>query len=438
MAWGRKKSGGRKEPLFGLPAALADLRLSPEDRIPAAVEDHKPKKSVPKRKHDEDDDEPAPRERKPRAARGGAKRRAKSRGRFRFGRLIYWGAVLGLWATIAVIGVVIWVGAHLPAIQSLEIPKRPPTIQIVGVDGSLLASRGEMAGTNVALKDLPPYLPKAFIAIEDRRFYSHYGIDPVGIARAVVANIMHRGVSQGGSTLTQQLAKNLFLTQERTLSRKVQEVALAAWLERKFSKTQILDLYLNRVYFGAGAYGIEAAAQRYFSKPATKLTVAEAATLAGLVRSPSRLAPTRNPDGAEKRAQVVLAAMVDMKFISDDMAKVALIQPAHAVKTAGPGSIGYVADWVMDVLDDLIGRVEEDIVVETSVDPVLQTAAETALVDELAKNGAKAGVGQGAVVALSPDGAVRALVGGKNYAESQFNRAVAAKRQPGSAFKPFV
>src|SRR5215213_5823295 len=438
MAWGRKKNGGRKEPRFGLPAALADLRLSPEDRIPAAVDDDKPKKSVPKRKHDEDDDEPAPRERKPRPARAGAKRRAKSRGRFRFGRLIYWGAVLGLWATIAIVGVVVWVGAHLPAIHSLEIPKRPPTIQIVGVDGSLLASRGEMAGTNVALKDLPPYLPKAFVAIEDRRFYSHYGIDPIGIARAVVANILHRGVSQGGSTLTQQLAKNLFLTQERTLSRKVQEVALAAWLERKFSKTQILDLYLNRVYFGAGAYGIEAAAQRYFSKPATKLTVAEAATLAGLVRSPSRLAPTRNPDGAEKRAQVVLAAMMEMKFITDDMAKVALMQPAHAIKAPGAGSVGYVADWVMDVLDDLIGRVEQDIVVETSVDPTLQAAAEAALVDELAKNGAKAGVGQGAVVALSPDGAVRALVGGKNYAESQFNRAVAAKRQPGSAFKPFV
>src|SRR6187399_2549944 len=438
MAWGRKKSGGRTEPLFGLPAALADLRLSPADRIPAATDDEKPKKSVSRRKHEEDDDEPPPRERKPRAAKGGGKRRAKSAGRSRIGRLFYWSAVLGLWAAIAIVGVVIWVGAHLPAIQSLEIPKRPPTIQIVGLDGSVLASRGEMAGSNIALKDLPPYLPKAFIAIEDRRFYSHYGVDPFGIARAVAANILRRGLAQGGSTITQQLAKNLFLTQERTLSRKVQEVALALWLERKFSKTQILDLYLNRVYFGAGAYGIEAAAQRYFSKPATKLTVAEAATLAGLVRSPSRLAPTRNPDGAEKRAQIVLAAMMDVKFITDDMAKVALIQPAHAVKTAGAGSVGYVADWVMDVLDDLIGRVEEDVVVETSVDPVLQTAAETALVDELAKNGAKAGVGQGAVVALSPDGAVRALVGGKNYAESQFNRAVAAKRQPGSAFKPFV
>ena len=177
MAWGRKKSGGRKEPLFGLPAALADLRLSPDDRIPAAVDDDKPKKPVPRRKDEDDDvDDPPPRERKSRAAKGGAKRRAKSRGRIRFGRLVYWGAVLGLWAAIAIIGVVVWAGAHLPAIQSLEIPKRPPTIQIVGVDGSLLASRGEMAGTNVALKDLPPYLPKAFIAIEDRRARDADGI----------------------------------------------------------------------------------------------------------------------------------------------------------------------------------------------------------------------------------------------------------------------
>ena len=160
--------------------------------------------------------------------------------------------------------------------------------------------------------------------------------------------------------------------------------------------------------------------------------------LAGLVRSPSRLAPSRNPDGAERRAQVVLAAMVEMKFINDNVAKVALIQPAHAVKPDGAGSVGYVADWIMDVLDDLIGRVEQDIVVETSIDPALQAAAEKALVDELAKSGEKAGVGQGALVAMSPQGAVRAMVGGRNYAESQFNRAVAAKRQPGSAFKPFV
>jgi penicillin-binding protein 1A len=339
---------------------------------------------------------------------------------------------------IAAIGGTVWVGAHLPPIQSLEVPKRPPSIKIVDRQGHLLATRGDMGGSAVLLRDLPRYVPQAFVAIEDRRFYSHYGIDPIGIARAAIANLLHRGVSQGGSTITQQLAKNLFLTQERTFTRKIQEAALALWLERKFSKTQILDMYLNRVYFGSGAYGIEAAAERYFAKPAQKLTVAEAAMLAGLVRSPSRLAPSRNPDGAEKRAQVVLAAMTEMKFITDGMAKMALAEPAHAVKPAGAGSIGYVADWIMDVLDDRIGRIEQDVVVETSIDPALQSAAETALVDELAKNGTKAGVGQGAVVAMSPDGAVRALVGGRNYAESQFNRAVAAKRQPGSAFKPFV
>ena len=176
--------------------------------------------------------------------------------------------MLGLWGVIAVVGVVVWAGAHLPPIQSLEIPKRPPTIEIVGIDGSVLAQRGEMAGANVALKDLPPYLPKAFIAIEDRRFYSHFGIDPYGIFRAAVTNLLRRGVSQGGSTLTQQLAKNLFLTQERTFARKLQEAELALWLERKYSKHEILELYLNRVYFGSGAYGVEAAAQRYFGKSA--------------------------------------------------------------------------------------------------------------------------------------------------------------------------
>src|SRR5436190_21794294 len=253
MAWGRKKGGGRKEPLFGLAAAMADLRLSPLDRIGGGGD--KPKSAVPKSKPEpEDDDDEQPHERKPRGTRVGSKRRGKSTSRFSLTRLVYWGAVLGLWGTIAVIGVVVWVGAHLPAIQSLEIPKRPPTIEIVGLGGSVLTQRGEMAGANVALKDLPPYLPKAFIAIEDRRFYSHYGVDPIGIARAAVANILHRGVSQGGSTLTQQLAKNLFLTQERTVQRKLQEVELALWLERKHSKAEILELYLNRVYFGSGAY----------------------------------------------------------------------------------------------------------------------------------------------------------------------------------------
>ena len=227
MAWGRKKGGGRKEPQFGLGAALSELRLGPRDRVAPAEEKPKKQSLKPKIIDEDSDDDDAPRERKPRVSRASRKRRSRGRARGRLLRLFYWGAVLGLWGAIAVVGVVVWVGAHLPAIQSLEIPKRPPTIQITGLDGSVLAIRGEMAGANVALKDLPPYLPKAFIAIEDRRFYTHYGVDPVGIARAAVTNILHRGVSQGGSTLTQQLAKNLFLTQERTFQRKLQEVELA-------------------------------------------------------------------------------------------------------------------------------------------------------------------------------------------------------------------
>lgn len=437
MAWGKKK-GARKEPLFGLPAALADLRLTAADRVPGG--DDKPKKSAKtsaKRKSEDAGDEP-PRERKAPASRSGAKRRSKPRGGFSLGRLVYWGAVLSLWGVIAVIAVVVYVGAHLPPIQSLEIPKRPPTIQIVGMDGSMLAQRGEMAGANIALKDLPPYLPKAFIAIEDRRFYSHFGIDPVGILRALVTNVLHRGVSQGGSTLTQQLAKNLFLTQERTIQRKLQEAELAIWLERKHSKDDILELYLNRVYFGSGAYGVEAAAQKYFGKSAKNVTIAEAAMLAGLVKSPSRLAPNRNPEGAEARAQIVLAAMADAKFITDAQAKASIGHPSYNVKPAGAGTVNYVADWIGEVLDDLVGQIDESIKVETTIDPRLQSVAEAAIIDELAAKSVKFNVSQGALVAMTPDGAVRAMVGGRNYSDSQYNRAVTAKRQPGSSFKPFV
>lgn len=430
-----KKKGGRKEPLFGLPAALADLRLTAADRIPNAED--KPKKSSSKRKSGTSDDEP-PRERKAQASRSGAKRPSKSRMGAGLGRLVYWGAVLSLWGVIAVIGVVIWVGAHLPPIQSLEIPKRPPTIQIVGMDGSMLAQRGEMAGANVSLKDLPPYLPKAFIAIEDRRFYSHFGIDPIGILRALVTNVLHRGVSQGGSTLTQQLAKNLFLTQERTMARKLQEAELAIWLERKHSKNEILELYLNRVYFGSGAYGVEAAAQKYFGKPAKNVTIAEAAMLAGLVKSPSRLAPNRNPEGAEQRAQIVLAAMADAKFITEAQAQASIGHPSYNVKPVGAGTVNYVADWIGEVLDDLVGQIDQSIKVETTIDPKLQALAEAAVIDELAAKSVKFNVSQGALVAMTPDGAVRAMVGGRNYSESQYNRAVTAKRQPGSSFKPFV
>ncbi|MGH6727418.1 MAG: transglycosylase domain-containing protein, partial [Pseudolabrys sp.] len=354
------------------------------------------------------------------------------------GRFLYWSLVLALWLGIGGVATVAWTGAHMPPLQSLEIPKRPPSIHIVGLADHPLAMRGDAGGAVLPLKELPKYVPQAFIAIEDRRFYEHYGIDPWGIARALIANILHRGVSQGGSTITQQLAKNLFLTQERTIHRKLQEAMLAVWLERKFTKTQILELYLNRVYFGAGAYGIEQAAQHYFGKSAKQLSLPESAMLAGLVKSPSRLAPTRNFDGAEQRAQTVLALMADLHFISKASSHAALAHPPHVAAQSGGGSANYVADWVMDAINDVLGHVDEDIVVKTTIDSAMQADAEKSLTEELAQKGAKNGVSQGALVAMTPDGAVRAMVGGRDYGTSQFNRAVSAKRQPGSAFKPFV
>jgi len=424
MAWreGRKRGGS------------ADFDLdAPEEHIGAPSE--RPSKSPTKKS----ERKPASPRRRNRSRDESPRRNRKGTGRRGLlGRTIYWGAVLALWGVIAGIGVLVWIGAHLPPIQSLEIPKRPPSVLIVGDNGATLATRGDMGGAAVPIGELPDYVPNAFIAIEDRRFYSHRGIDPLGIARALVADVFRRGAAQGGSTITQQLAKNLFLTQERTVNRKLQEIVLALWLEHKFGKTQILELYLNRVYFGAGAYGIEGAAQRYFGKSARHLTLPEAAMLAGLVQAPSRLAPSHNLEGAQRRAALVIADMTELKMIAPSAAKLALAHPARAIKPPAAGSVNYVADWVMDAVNDLIGKFDQDITVETTIDPALQNAAEHALVDTLNQRGDKLNIDEGALVAMTPDGVVRALVGGRDYGQSQFNRAVDAKRQPGSSFKPFV
>ncbi|KMO36529.1 penicillin-binding protein [Methylobacterium variabile] len=412
------------------PAAL-DLRLSRGDRAGGGVARETrngaskgtTKKAAPARA----------------GGRGGrAAAPAPRRRRSFLGRLVYASMILGLWGLVAVAGIVAFHASQLPPIDQLAVPKRPPNIAILAADGSLLANRGETGGRTVSIRELPPYLPRAFVAIEDRRFYGHMGIDPIGIARAITQNLTRRGVAQGGSTLTQQLAKNLFLTQERTASRKIQEAILALWLEHKYSKDEILELYLNRVYFGAGAYGVEAAAQRYFAKPAKDVTLAEAAMLGGLVQAPSRLAPNRNLPAAQARAAQVLAAMQELGFAKQAEVQVALAKPAKPARAAGGGSANYVADLVMDVLDDYVGKIEADVTVQTTVDPGLQAVAERALVDELNQKGGRYNVGQGAVVAMRPDGAIRALIGGRDYAQSQFNRATTAKRQPGSAFKPFV
>ncbi len=372
-----------------------------------------------------------------RSGGGNGRRRGRKR-RSLIGRLAYWTLVLGLWCAIGLGGLVAYHAAQLPPINELTVPKRPPNIAILAADGSLLANRGETGGRTITTGEVPPYLPKAFVAIEDRRFYEHFGIDPIGITRAVVNNLRGQGGMQGGSTLTQQLAKNLFLTQERTAARKIQEAILALWLEQTYSKDQILELYLNRVYFGSGAYGVEAAAQRYFNKSARSVTIAEAAMLAGLVQAPSRLAPNRNPELAEKRAQLVIAAMADQGFITQQAAKSAIVAPAEAAERAGAGSVNYAADYVMDVLDDFVGALDGDVTVLTTIDTRLQASAETILVEALAAQGPKLNASQGAIVSLAPDGALRALIGGRDYTKSQFNRATAARRQPGSAFKPFV
>ena len=414
LGLGRRRPRERIEPRFDASSRGRDddLRADPEDRPRRAAN-------------------------KPR--RGGAKRRKGGRnGRSGFGRLVYWCFVLGVWCVIGIGGLFAYYATQLPPIDQLAVPKRPPNIAILADDGALLANRGDTGGAAVRLSELPPYLPKAFVAIEDRRFYSHFGIDPVGILRAIGRDILHRGGMEGGSTLTQQLAKNLFLTQERTMSRKIQEAILALWLERKYSKDQILELYLNRVYFGSGAYGVEAAAQKYFGKSAKFVNLSEAAVLAGLMKSPSRLAPNHDLAAANKRAAAVIAAMTDEGYITEAMAKLALAKPAEVVKEKAGGSSNYAADYVMDQLDDTVGAIDEDIVVTTTLDEHMQAAAEHALTEELDAKGGKFGVSQGALVALDPNGGVKALVGGRNYADSQFNRATSAKRQPGSSFKPFV
>jgi penicillin-binding protein 1A len=405
------KNRTRIEPRFEGRGGDLDLRADPADRPPSR---RKPK--------------PA------RSAKNGRRRPPRSSLRI----LLYWPTVLGVWGLIALAGLIAYNASQLPPIDRLAVPKRPPNIAVLADDGSLIANRGDDGGPAVRLIDLPPYLPKAFVAIEDRRFYSHAGIDPVGVLRALLRDAAGGGAVEGGSTLTQQLAKNLFLTQERTISRKIQEAILALWLERRYSKAQILELYLNRVYFGSGAYGVEAAAQKYFGKSARAVTLSEAALLAGLMKSPTRLAPNRNPTGANERAAQVIAAMAEQGLITEAQAEMALANPAQVKRDKSAGSINYAADYVMDALDDTVGAIDEDIVVTTTIDPKMQAEAERALTDELNANGAKFGVHQGALVAIDPMGAVKAMIGGRSYAESQFNRAVAAKRQPGSSFKPFV
>jgi penicillin-binding protein 1A len=338
---------------------------------------------------------------------------------------------------VAVGGAIAYYASQLPSITSLEVPARPPNIAILAADGTTIANRGDTGGANVSLDELPPYLIEAVVAIEDRRFYTHLGVDLVRLGRVVI-DAVSGDRPAGASTITQQLARTLFLTMDRTAERKIQEAILAVWLELKYTKDDILEMYLNRVYFGAGAYGIDAAARVYFGKPAADVTLAEAAMLAGVLPRPSAYAPTANPAAAKSRQLLVLQAMVDNGYISREEADLAAASEIVTVDTVATGGGNYVADWVADLVPDFIGVIPGDIVVVTTIDPRLQEEAGQTIRNGLEENGEALGVTQGALVAMSPDGAVRAMVGGRDYNASQFNRAVTAKRQPGSAFKPFV
>ncbi len=375
---------------------------------------------------------------RPRRQREPAFRSPRRPSRFRRA-LLRWGLIAALWGVI-VLGVGIgYFALTLPSTADLTLAERRPSLTVVAADGSLIATYGDLFGEPIRLNEMPKYLPQAVIATEDRRFYSHFGIDPVGLLRATIANVSAGRVVQGGSTITQQLAKNLFLTPERTIRRKIQETLLALWLEERFTKDQILEIYLNRVYLGAGTYGVDAAARRYFAKSAREVSLFEAAVIAGLLKAPTRFSPAIDRERAANRAHQVLANMIDAGYLTAPQAAAAEGQRTQLAHVIGlrPGN-RYFADWIAGQVASFTGLGSRDITVVTTLDSRLQSAAERAIANTLTREGAKAEASQGALVAMSPDGAIRALVGGRDYGESQFDRATQALRQPGSAFKPFV
>ena len=353
------------------------------------------------------------------------------------GSAIYWLVVLGVWMLIAVAAVVLYFSRGLPDTSKLYQIHHQPSISYLDRNGALLSVRGSQYAPPVDIDALPAYVPAAFVSVEDRRFYQHWGFDPVGIARAVVADVRRGHTAEGASTITQQLARNLFLTPDQTVKRKVQELILAVWLEHQYSKKQILALYLNRVYFGAGAYGVESASETFFNKPASKLTIGEAALLAALLKSPTHYSPVNEQERAGRRATIVLDKMVETRAITPEQREEALSHPVRVSPALATQHAQYFVDWVDSQVRKLVGQPTADLIVETTLDLPIDTAAENAARAAVARN-AHLGVQQAAVVALDGSGRVRALIGGVSYADSQFDRATEARRQAGSSWKPFV
>ncbi len=327
-----------------------------------------------------------------------------------------------------------------PPKEQLDLINRAPAIQFFDRSGTLIASRGPKYGDRMRLAQLPAYVPKAFLAAEDRRFYQHGALDLWGIARAVVENYRAGRVVQGGSTLTQQLAKALFLTPDQTLKRKVQEAVVALRLARILTRDEVLELYLNRTYFGANTFGIDAASRTYFGKPASQLTLAESALLAALPKAPTRMALTHNMAGALARQRRVLNTMVEEGWITPQDRAAALADPPKLSDRDSEidGIMGYALDYATNEVLNLVPRNSPDLMVRLTIDIPLQKAGSGYLRQVLDTDGSKAGASQGALLALSSEGAIRVMAGGVDYNDSVFNRTVQSRRQPGSSFKPFI
>jgi len=365
--------------------------------------------------------------------------------------ITYWAAVAGIWIIVGLAGIVAWYAYELPDMRgpgegpAQTSANRGPEVSLTYADGSPLISVGGAWGEEVPYDTLPKSLIDAVVATEDRRFFNHVGLDILGLGRALFVNMTAGRVVQGGSTITQQLAKNVFLTPERSLRRKLLEAMMALWLEAKYSKEEILGLYLNRVYLGAGTYGVDAAARRYFGVPAAGLTLPQSAILAGLLKAPSRYAPSHNKKAAIKRTRIVLSNMVAADLLKPAAAEKARSQLARVVGRVKKSkartratSARYFSDWVFEQLADYVSQTGQQITVRTTLDRHLQAIAETTVRRGLDGEGKKRNADQAALVTMDAGGAVRALVGGKSYEQSQFNRAVQAQRHAGSTFKLFV
>jgi penicillin-binding protein 1A len=404
------------------------ITINPEDRLGAFSEE------PPKVKKKVKAPPPPPPPKPPR----------KERKRFSWGWMLKWSCILLIWSAFFGGCFVLWFTYDLPDITKLQQTERRPSISVLAQDGTKLATYGDLHGQMVDIKKLPPHVVQAFLAIEDRRFYSHFGVDLIGLFRAIWVNYRAGHVVQGGSTITQQLAKNflqaekLYDINDRSLRRKVQEALLAVWLEHKFTKDQILTIYVNRVYLGAGTFGLAAAAQHYFGKRAKDLNLYEAAVIAGLLKAPSKYSPSHNPDLADQRAAQVLDNMAKEGFITEGAKDAALALASSTTETFRGSAVRYFTDWIVEMLPAFVDVEDRDVIVTTTLNPRLQTLAEEKMQEVLEEKGKATKTTQMALVSMNHEGAIQALVGGVNYKQSQFNRATQALRQPGSSFKTVV